>query len=224
VSVRDVQITAALIGTFAAALLVNDAVVERRVESYWQDHPEIVADIISKANSRKSAATNALMGRTLHERWKDLSMVHAYAVRFNGSQFISRLVKMSEVATPNTLNLVITDYRCGYCKRDRDAVDTLLRANPNLDFVFIDAPLLGPDSANLAKDALLQAQRRDADYYAIHNKQFDAAPSADGAKQSDIDVLEEQKHFLDTIGIFATPTYARGGTFQAGALGTTHGG
>jgi hypothetical protein len=224
VPIRDVLFIVGLVATLVAALIINDVVVERRVEAYLQDHPEIVTNIIAKANMRRSAASAALMHRTLQERWKELSTVHGYAVRFNGSQITSRLVRVADVATPNTLNLVATDYRCGYCKRDREAVDALLRANPDRDFVFIEAPLLGPESIELANQALLKAQRGDVDYYTIHNHQFDVPAKEIGAKEPDIDLLAEQKRFLDTVGVFATPTYIRDGAFRSGALGTTPGG
>ena len=222
VGVRDSLNTFWLAALFAAALLLNDVIIERRITNVLSNHPEIVLNAIAQAESQRSSATSTRMQQLLSAHWDVLSQTYAYAVRFNGSQFTSRLVRIADVATPQNLNLVATDYRCGYCKADRGAVDALLRSNLNRDFVFIEAPLLGAESGELAKDALWRAQHGQGDYYSIHNRQFDAPARTSSELQAygDVTLLAEQQRFLDVIGAFATPIYVRDGVFRLGTIGT----
>lgn len=223
-AVRDALNTIALTAGFAAALYVNDIIVERGVESDLLNRPEIVSKMVAQARLPQAAETGTRMQQALQAHWSEVSLTHVYAVRFDGSRFTSRLVHVADVATPKTLNLVATDYRCGYCKADRSSVDALLKANPNRDFVFIEAPVLGAASLQLAKEALLHAQHDEGDYYSIHNRQFDApTPVSSEHGHADVELLTEQKRFLDAVGIFATPTYVREGVFRSGAIGASGG-
>jgi hypothetical protein len=217
--VRDVLTTLGLSAAFAGALFINDRLVERRVERDLLSRPDIATILGTATHSAQPVASGAHMQQILKLHWNELSQTRAYAVRFNGSTFTSRLVRISDVATPKTLNLVATDYRCGYCKADRGAVNAWLRENPNRDVVFIEAALLGPQSQELAKDALLRARYAGSEYYAIHNSEFDAIPKRlSNPDQKDSDLLAEQRRFLDALGIFATPTYVRAGVFHFGTL------
>lgn len=223
-AVRDALSTLALAALFAAAIIVNDIVMEHRMVDFLSTHPEIISSAVSQAQSQRADASAARMQQQLTAHWDVLSQTRAYAVRFNGSQFTSRLVRIGDIATPKSLNLLATDYRCGYCRADRAAVDALLRANPNREFVFIEAAILGPDSVELAKAALRRAQSGEADYYVIHNRQFDApAKSSSEAGDAEVQLLTEQKRFLDIVGVFATPTYIRDGVFRSGTIGVPSG-
>jgi protein-disulfide isomerase len=45
------------------------------------------------------------------------------------------------------------DYRCGYCKRVFDDVQTLLKEDGNIRFILKEFPILGPDSVNASRAA-----------------------------------------------------------------------
>lgn len=224
-SVREAIKWLSLVASFAAAILLNDVVLERQMGYLLSNHPQIVLNALAQAQSDRASASAIHMQQQLSANWGVLSQTHAYAVRFNGSQFTSRWVRIGEVATAKNLNLVATDYRCHFCKADRGAVDAMLRANPDRDYVFIEAAVLGPESIQLANETLRQAQHDEADYYAIHNRQFDAPPNSQGDQRGPlgVDLLKEQRQFLDTVGVFATPTYIRDGVIQSGALGVPDG-
>src|ERR1700722_13225173 len=132
-SLREVLSALGLTALLAAALFFNDFVMERRFGNFLSAHPEIVSNALANAQAQRAGASAERMQQQLAANWDVLSQTHAYAVRFDGSQFASRLVRIGDVATPKSLNLVATDYRCGYCKVDRAAVDALLKANPNRD-------------------------------------------------------------------------------------------
>jgi hypothetical protein len=222
--VRNAMNVIWLAAIFAGALLLNDILMERRVANVLSKHPEIVMSAVAYAESQRADTSAALMQQKLTTHWDVLSQTHAYAVRFNGSEFKSRLVRIGDIATPRNLDLVATDYRCHFCKSDRAAVDALLKANPNHDFVFMEAAVLGPESIELASVALQRAQKGEADYYFIHNSQFDAqAGSSGGQGIPEVALLAEQKRFLDIVGVFATPTYIRDGVVRSGTIGAPGG-
>jgi protein-disulfide isomerase len=207
----------------AAVMLVNNIIVERQVESVLERRPDIMMKAFAAAKAKKTSDSVARMQSVLTAKWDVLSRTHAYAVRFDGSRFTSRLVRIDDVAKPNDLNLVVSDYRCTYCKADRDAISALMRAHPNQDFLFIEASILGPESLALAREALLQSRHDEADYYSIRYRLFDSnAPlpaDTPGPEQDDANaMLAEQKQFLDTVGIFSTPTYVRDGVVRFGKI------
>lgn len=59
------------------------------------------------------------------------------------------------------------DYRCPYCKQVQPTLETLLRKDPNLRFVYKEMPVLGPSSVVAAHAAL--AARLQGKYEAFHN-------------------------------------------------------
>jgi hypothetical protein len=213
----------ALAGLFGLVLLANDFFVERRIQHVLQAHPEIVTNAIGQDQERRATAMSAGMKHTLLSRWSDLSKTRVYAVRYNGKQFESRLARIADIAaTAGDLNLVATDYRCAYCRSDRHAVDAWLRSSPNQEVAFLEAPLLGPESAELAKEVLRRTQADGVDYYRIHNSEFERAGNAGTVTEKGSGVVDallaEQKRFAAAIGIFATPTYIRAGVVRSGAI------
>lgn len=58
------------------------------------------------------------------------------------------------------------DYRCGYCRRVKTTVETLLAENDDLRFVFKEFPILGPESTLAARAAL--ASRAQGLYEPFH--------------------------------------------------------
>jgi hypothetical protein len=229
--VRNAMSVFWLAAIFAGALLLNDIFIERRMANVLTHHPEIVMNAVAYAESQRADTSAMLMQQKLTAHWDVLSQTHAYAVRFNGSEFTSRLVRIGDVATPKNLDLIATDYRCHFCKSDRIAVAALLRANPDRDFVFMEAAVLGPESIELASEVLQRAQKGEGDYYSIHNRAFDAPAKNAGRNEStsvqneyaEPELLAEQRKFLDIVGVFATPTYVRNGVFRSGTLGTPDG-
>ena len=59
------------------------------------------------------------------------------------------------------------DYRCPYCKQVQPTLETLLRKDPNLRFVYKEMPVLGPSSVVAAHAAL--AARLQGKYEEFHN-------------------------------------------------------
>ena len=51
------------------------------------------------------------------------------------------------------------DYRCGYCKKAESAVAKMITDHPDVQFVFKEFPILGPESIVAAKAGLAAQQQ-----------------------------------------------------------------
>ena len=120
------------------------------------------------------------------------------------------------------------DYRCPYCKQIADAYMALVRANPDVRFVFKEWPILDRDeplSEYAARAALAAAAQ---DRYAEVHQALMAAQTIDNASvnailvangidmaraQADIAAAERGQHLTDVmtlarnIGLSGTPTF-----------------
>ncbi len=211
-----------LIGVAVLLLLVlylNDLFVEQRLERYLVAHPEIVTRALAGQAAEKRASREADISRNLVTHWDDVAGTLAYAVQYDGHSFISRLVPISQVATSATLNLIATDYRCGYCKADRARVETLLKSHPHHEFVFLEAAVLGPESIRLAESALSEASREPLKYYGVHHRYFDAVQANTPSVEPDAERLAKtHRDIAAEVGINGTPTYVLSGMSHIGTL------
>ncbi len=71
------------------------------------------------------------------------------------------------------------DYRCPYCKQVHPTIQTLLREDGNIRFVYKEWPILGPSSVYAAKSAL--AARSQQKYVAFHAALMDTRGALDEA-------------------------------------------
>lgn len=58
------------------------------------------------------------------------------------------------------------DYNCGYCRRALEELQTVINDDPNVRVIFIDMPILGPDSMEAAKWSLAAAEQ--GKYFEFH--------------------------------------------------------
>jgi len=216
-----------ILGLYLAAVMLgilalNDYFISGRLEMRLATHPEIISNAISSAERRRAVEAKSSIHRNLATQWPRIANVKAFAVRYDGRRFTSRFVRVADVASEDNLNLVATDYRCGYCKADRQAVTALIQSHPNHDFVFVEAAILGSESIALATNVMWRATNDEQHYYDIHNRQFEdliqtAANSSDGFER----IIVQQKELLDDIGVTSTPTYIVSGIVHIGTLGTS---
>jgi protein-disulfide isomerase len=88
----------------------------------------------------------------------------------------SSLVKIGDVSTPANLNLIATDYRCGYCRADEPFVREMMRARPREKFIFIETAILGAKSRELAAISLGAAEL--GNYAEAHRALFELSSSS----------------------------------------------
>ena len=72
------------------------------------------------------------------------------------------------------------DYRCGYCRRVKPVLDTLLAENGDLRLIHKEFPILGPESTLAARAAL--ASRAQGGYAAFHDALMGAEEPLDHAR------------------------------------------
>ncbi len=209
--------------------------VRRRLRELFMSEEEI-ADARAEARAEwRREQESALAGR-LAERWADVAGVRAAALSFADGDFRAALVEIGSVATAATLNLVASDYRCGYCRADAPALRDLIRGRLGQPFVFLEAAILGPPSLELAKLSLAAAAL--GRFPEAHDALFELSRDAAGdglagrlAQRLDIDaatlaaagpesarLLDDHLRLADLLGIRVTPTYVLDGRPRLGGL------
>lgn len=128
-----------------------------------------------------------------------------------------------------------SDYRCGYCKLAAPEVAALIRANPDVRFVFKEFPIFGATSQYAAKAALVAA--KEGKYLPVHQalmaeKNLDEAAVDRVLKANGLDPArvraegekpEYDRYFADKhalagrLNIEGTPAFVIGDTLVPGA-------
>lgn len=129
------------------------------------------------------------------------------------------------------------DYNCGYCRKALQEIQTVLKDDKNLKVIFIDMPILSPESLEAAKWSL--AAHKQGKYFEFHqlvmehNGPKDDAALESIAKKVGLDVkkmktdkddkkIEEtlKKNIQDAqdIGIRGTPGFIVGGELYPGFI------
>lgn len=120
----------------------SDEAFGRRVRAYLLSHPEVIqqaAERLQVKEAREDAAQQ-------HQAQAELPRLRA-AIERDSRDF---------VANPNG-SITVTefyDYRCPHCANVAPKVLALIRANPDIRFVFKEMPIFGPTSEEAARTAL----------------------------------------------------------------------
>lgn len=129
------------------------------------------------------------------------------------------------------------DYRCPYCKQVLPSLQTLLKEDHNLRFVYKELPVLGPPSVTAAHAAL--AAQRQGKYEAFHNAMMatkgqitdDTVYKVAGSVGLDVDRLKQDMSapeigrslktnlaLADALNIRGTPGFIVGEHIVPGAI------
>jgi protein-disulfide isomerase len=134
------------------------------------------------------------------------------------------------------------DYNCGFCKRALSDTLTLLRDDPHLKIVLKEFPILGPESAEVARVAVaVRMQDPSGEKYLEFHRALlgdtgllgkDRALAA--AREQNLDMarlerdlasdevaatLAEDMKLASVIGVSGTPSYVVGEKVMVGAIG-----
>ena len=120
--------------------------IEGIIHDYLMQNPDVLIEVLRAAEDAKAK-------QVLSERHHEIFADPATPVGGNPQGDVS-LVEFF-------------DYRCPYCKQVEPAIETLLRKDPNLRFVYKEMPVLGQSSVVAAHAAL--AARLQGKYEAFHN-------------------------------------------------------
>lgn len=116
------------------------ALFREEIRAYLMDNPEVIMEAVQALEQRQAEAQAAA----------DFDLVSKYsdAIFNDGFSYIG--------GNPDgDITLVeFMDYRCGFCKRAFDEVESLLKADGNIRFVVKEFPILGEQSLLASRFAI----------------------------------------------------------------------
>jgi protein-disulfide isomerase len=197
--------------------------IEGVIRDYLIQNPDILIEALRGAEDKLNREADAKASKMLSERRKEIFDDPATPVGGNPRGDVT-IVEFF-------------DYRCPYCKQVLPALQTLLKEDRNLRFIYKEMPVLGSASVTAARVAL--AAHRQGKYEAFHNammgtkgqiteetifkiagstgldvdrlKQDMAAPEIDRAIKSNLALAE-------ALNIRGTPGFIIGNQIVPGAL------
>lgn len=215
-------IIVALIGGLGGWLLgsrqqpTDRRAIEDIVRNYILEHPEVLPQAIQRLEARENGKQVASAGNAL-------------TAPFPGAV----------LGNPNgAITLVeFTDYACGYCRASVPEVEALIAANPDLQVVIRELPILSPASTEAARWSLAAAEQ--GKFAEFHKAMFAAGrPAADtieaAARQAGLDLdrarkfianprveaeIRQNLNFAQQLRINGTPSWVIGEQLMAGAVG-----
>lgn len=158
-----VAVTLAACGKTPAALAQGDPAFDAKVRQYLLAHPEVIEEAMVKLQEQKQVAAAGVLAKRI--------ATHREALERDPRDF---------VVNPNGKVTVVEffDYRCGYCKLAEPEMANLIKANPDVRFVFKEFVIFGANSEAAARAAI--GARAQGKYYDLHQK-FMAEKSLDAA-------------------------------------------
>lgn len=195
------------------------------IREYLLENPEVLMEALEVLQEREQAAQSA--------QARD-------AIAANQDMF--RSGPMIFAAGPEDASATVVeffDYRCGYCRRALPVVQELLDEDDDLKVVFLEFPILGPESVAAARAALavLKLDRsRYLDFHAaLMNARsnltepvimatarelgFDPQQLAAAMEDPEIDrALAENYQLAQALGVNGTPAFIVGDKLVPGAV------
>ena len=125
--------------------------IEKIVRDYILQHPEVLMESVRLYQERERTAQKERTRESVSARLTDLQQDPSSPV----------------AGTAGGVTVVeFFDYRCGYCKRAEGTIRKLLADHPDIQFVFKEFPILGPESSVAAKAGL--AANKQGGYLMFH--------------------------------------------------------
>jgi len=199
--------------------------VEQVVRAYLLKNPEIIVEAINELQRRDTAAAAESQRAAMKSMSAELTADPNDPVMGNPDGDVTMVE--------------FFDYRCGFCKRVFDDVQTLIKQDGNIRYVLKEFPILGDDSVYASRAAMAVWLHQRDKYPAIHSALMSSKGGLsndkvmDLAKQAGVDTkaLGEQMNdpkisqtFASTraqaeaLGITGTPAFIIGQNLAPGAI------
>lgn len=132
--------------------------LEDFVRDFIMKNPEVLIDSVNQMHAKEAQKQEEAAKAAL----KDMS------------DFFYKNDKLPQIGNPKGDMTVVEffDYNCGYCKRALDAVKKTVESDKNVRVVFIDLPILSPQSETAAKWAL--ASNKQGKYWEFHQAMMES--------------------------------------------------
>ena len=127
--------------------------IEGIIHDYLLHNPDVLLEALRGAEEKLNHDADIKAAKVLNDRQSEVFDDHETPVAGNPRGDVT-IVEFF-------------DYRCPYCKQVLPSLQTLLKEDHNLRFVFKELPVLGPQSVTAAHAAL--AAQRQGKYEAFHN-------------------------------------------------------
>jgi protein-disulfide isomerase len=125
--------------------------IEEIVRQYILQHPEVLMESMRLHQARERAAQR--------ERSKEAVLARLSDLQQDPSSPVAG-------AAGGVTVVEFFDYRCGYCKRAESTIRKVLADHPDIQLVFKEFPILGPESSVAAKAGL--AAEKQGGYLKFH--------------------------------------------------------
>jgi protein-disulfide isomerase len=200
--------------------------VQQVVREYLLKNPEVIVEAINELQRRNEAASAE------HQR----AAMAAMATELTSSPSDPIMGN----AQGDVTMVEFFDYRCGFCKKVFDDVQTLIKEDGHLRVVLKEFPILGEDSVNASRAAMAVWLHQPDKYKAFHTAMMRSKGALgmdkvlELAKASGVDVAalngqmndpEIEKTFAATrnqaqaLDVTGTPAFIVGETIVPGAIG-----
>ncbi len=119
--------------------------LDKAIHQYIANHPELIYETLVKYQQQQAQ--------------KQKGQVKDYMTQ--NSKVLFDSPQDGVLGNPNgtTTILMMSDYNCGYCRKATQVLAKMIAKNPNLRVVVKQLPILGQDSNNAARVAMLAQQK-----------------------------------------------------------------
>lgn len=163
--------------------------MEDFVRDFIMNNPEVLIESVNKMHAEAAQKQEEAAKVALKE----------------SADFFYKNTNLPQVGNPKGDVTIVEffDYNCGYCKRALDTVKKTVESDKNVRVVFIELPILSPQSETAAKWAL--AANKQGKYWEFHQAMLESsAPKteetmADIAKSAGLDVEKLKKDAADKV-------------------------
>ncbi|MCC7305516.1 MAG: thioredoxin domain-containing protein [Alphaproteobacteria bacterium] len=197
--------------------------IKEIIKEFIQENPTLIVDSYRAYQEKEQAAMEEGAQKRISENYD----------RYAGKEFPSAGNPEGDVTV-----IEFFDYHCGYCKKAYEDIQTILKSDKNVRFVFRELPILSPASQTAAEWSL--AAHKQGKYFEFHaalmNHQgmIDESLLEKTGKDLGLDVgklkqdagSEEIKQAVandrstaQEIGIMGTPGFIINGKLKRGYLG-----
>ena len=197
--------------------------IEGIIHDYLLHNPDVLLEAIRGAEEKLNQEADVKAAKVLNDRQSEV--------------FDDRASPVAGNPRGDVTIVEFFDYRCPYCKQVLPSLQTLLKEDHNLRFVFKELPVLGPQSVTAAHAAL--AAQRQGKYEAFHNAMMatkgqitdDTVYKVAGSVGLDVDQLKQDMNapeigqalkanlaLAEALNIHGTPGFIIGKHIVPGAV------
>lgn len=128
--------------------------IEQIVREYLLKNPETIVNALQAYEAQQNAAAEKASAAAIVTVRQELERDPAAPVAGNPKG--------------GTTIVEFFDYRCGYCKRMVPTIQSLLKSDGDIRYVFREFPILGPESVTASKAALAVWKLAPEKYFPFH--------------------------------------------------------